>query len=113
MAYIGPLIWICGTALAVIYCRHRAVNWFVALTVLALAMTYPSEWWANDHLRAANCNGNWLKGLSCPEWTTMIDVAVFHQQALFVVILFANSLYQIVLALAMVVAFFRRRSVAG
>lgn len=43
-----------------------------------------SDLWTNEYLVSASCKGNVMKGLTCPEKTHMVRLAILHQLSMLV-----------------------------
>ncbi|WP_209087143.1 hypothetical protein [Shimia sp. R9_1] len=62
-----------------------------------------SDFWTNEYLISAGCGGNVMKGLSCPEMTKMVRLAILHQLSFLVSVFFVAFICPI-LALFIVVS---------
>jgi hypothetical protein len=58
--------------------KLRAVRMVMAGSIILGSVTLPSELYVNRYLNSLGCEGNWMKGLSCPEWSVLINLAIWH-----------------------------------
>jgi purine-cytosine permease-like protein len=65
--------------LTLIYGHHRWLKRVIVVFLVTLTLLFLTASWPPQHLNAAGCDGNALKGLRCPEWRLLTWLAVGHQ----------------------------------
>lgn len=60
------------------FSRLVLVRCLMVANILLTCLAATTELYVNDFLIAQGCNGHWMKGLSCPEWSILLRIVVSH-----------------------------------
>ncbi|WP_425040718.1 hypothetical protein [Primorskyibacter sp. S187A] len=105
IALLWFVILLClAAALALLWITQLPnLRWIMAAHLIVAGLTLPVELYGQNVLDAAGCTGNALKGLSCPEWSWLIRVAVFQQFASLLVFAYFTAVFPLVWAVCAVI----------
>lgn len=92
---------------------HLSITrYLMAASIILGCITLPSELYVNEYFTSAGCEGRWLTGLSCPNWSIWITLATWHDVSGLLFILYLIGVFPFVwvaLLVAEVVASLHRR----
>ncbi|MBO9408700.1 hypothetical protein J7399_14785 [Shimia sp. R9_1] len=97
--YLAPILGI----FALVFTKQKWVRVVILASFIFVGLSRLSDFWTNEYLISAGCGGNVMKGLSCPEMTKMVRLAILHQLSFLVSVFFVAFICPI-LALFIVVS---------
>ena len=90
--------------------KIRFAKWLVAGSAFFILGAYMSEFWAISHFDSVGCTGSVVKVLSCPEYSFLTWVAIWHQLSFFIAMLYFAFILPLVFLTILIFELLERRN---
>lgn len=103
---------VCATA-GWFFARLVSVRCVMLGSIILICVTISAELYVADYLVSQGCKGNWMKGVSCPEWSAPLRMAVLHDIFRFLFVVYLTFIFPIVWIVSAIVELLYRVGVTS